>query len=102
MQSNLADPITPLLATGALASAPPGAPRGPPPVRRVRRVRGLGVAGDVRAGDLVAAGREAGGSDLRSVRVFDVYRGEQLGAGRKSVGLAVAFQSMCRYGSPGT
>jgi phenylalanyl-tRNA synthetase beta chain len=47
----------------------------------------------VRAGDLVAAAREAAGPDLREVRVFDVYRGEQVGPGRKSVALAVAFQS---------
>ena len=27
------------------------------------------------------------------MRVFDVYRGEQVGAGRKSIAFAVAFQS---------
>ena len=51
------------------------------------------VAEDVAAGDLVAAAREAAGPELRDVRVFDVYRGEQIGPGRKSIALAVAFQS---------
>ena len=33
------------------------------------------------------AAREAAGPELREARVFDVYRGEQVGAGRKSVAL---------------
>jgi phenylalanyl-tRNA synthetase beta chain len=51
------------------------------------------VAEEVPAGDLVQATREAGGAELRDVRVFDVYRGEQLAAGEKSVALALTFQS---------
>jgi phenylalanyl-tRNA synthetase beta chain len=51
------------------------------------------VPEDVEAGALVAAVREAGSPELRDVRVFDVYRGEQLGAERKSVALRLAFQS---------
>jgi phenylalanyl-tRNA synthetase beta subunit len=47
----------------------------------------------VAAGELVAAVREAGGEELRDVSVFDVYRGEQVGDGRKSVALRLAFQS---------
>jgi phenylalanyl-tRNA synthetase beta chain len=47
----------------------------------------------VPAGDLVDAVREAGGPDLGEVRVFDVYRGDQVGAGRKSVALRLAFRS---------
>jgi len=47
----------------------------------------------VAAGDLIAAAREAAGPELRELRVFDVYRGEQVGEGKKSVALAVAFQS---------
>jgi phenylalanyl-tRNA synthetase beta chain len=47
----------------------------------------------VEAGDLVAAAHEAAGPELRELRVFDVYRGEQVGEGRKSVALAAAFQS---------
>ena len=51
------------------------------------------VAEEVPAGDLVQATRDAGGAELRDVRVFDVYRGEQLAAGEKSVALALTFQS---------
>ena len=47
----------------------------------------------VAAGDLVAAAREAAGSELHDLRVFDVYRGEQVGEGKKSVALAAVFQS---------
>jgi phenylalanyl-tRNA synthetase beta chain len=53
----------------------------------------VAVAEDVEAGALVAAAREAGGPLLREARVFDVYRGEQVGEGRKSVALHLAFQS---------
>ncbi len=48
---------------------------------------------DVPAGDLVAAAREAAGPELREMRVFDVYRGEQVGPGRKSIAFRVEFQS---------
>jgi phenylalanyl-tRNA synthetase beta chain len=48
---------------------------------------------DVEAGSLVQVAREAAGSMLRDARVFDVYRGEQVGAGRKSVAIHLAFQS---------
>jgi phenylalanyl-tRNA synthetase beta chain len=47
----------------------------------------------VAAGDLIAAALEAAGPDLRDLRVFDIYRGEQVGEGKKSVALAAAFQS---------
>ncbi len=51
------------------------------------------VGEDVEVGALVAAAREAAGPELREVRPFDVYRGEQVGDGRKSVALHLAFQS---------
>jgi phenylalanyl-tRNA synthetase beta chain len=47
----------------------------------------------VTAGELITAAREAAGAELRELRVFDVYRGEQTGEGKKSVALAAAFQS---------
>jgi phenylalanyl-tRNA synthetase beta chain len=47
----------------------------------------------VAAGDLVAAAREAAGPELHELRVFDVYRGDQVGPGRKSIALAAAFRS---------
>jgi phenylalanyl-tRNA synthetase beta chain len=47
----------------------------------------------VEAGAVIAAAREAAGPELRELRVFDVYRGEQVGPGRKSIALAAGFQS---------
>jgi phenylalanyl-tRNA synthetase beta chain len=61
-----------------------------PPVRQDIAVA---VAEEVPVGDLVAAARAAAGPELREIHVFDVYRGEQVGAGRKSVAFAVAYQS---------
>jgi len=50
------------------------------------------VADDVPAGELVAAARAAA-PELREMRVFDVYHGEQVGVGKKSIAFRVAFQS---------
>jgi phenylalanyl-tRNA synthetase beta chain len=51
------------------------------------------VAEEVAANALVAAAREAAGPELRTIVPFDVYRGEQVGAGRKSIAFRVEFQS---------
>jgi phenylalanyl-tRNA synthetase beta chain len=59
----------------------------------VRQDIAVAVGEDVEAGLLIAAVREAGGPELREARVFDVYRGEQVGEGRKSVALHLAFQA---------
>ena len=59
----------------------------------VRQDIAVAVPEDVPAGDLVAASRAAAGPELREIRVFDVYRGEQVGEGRKSVAFSVAYQS---------
>jgi phenylalanyl-tRNA synthetase beta chain len=59
----------------------------------VRQDIAVAVAEDIEAGALVAAVREAGGQELREARVFDVYRGAQIGDGRKSVALHLAFQA---------
>ena len=53
----------------------------------------VAVDEDVEVGALVDAAREAAGELLREARVFDVYRGDQVGAGRKSVAIHLAFQS---------
>ncbi|MGH3135008.1 MAG: phenylalanine--tRNA ligase subunit beta [Gaiellaceae bacterium] len=53
----------------------------------------VAVDEEVEVGALVDAAREAAGPLLREARVFDVYRGEQVGAGHKSVALHLAFQS---------
>ena len=51
------------------------------------------VSEEVSAGELVAAAHEAAGEELREMRAFDVYRGDQVGPGRKSIAFSVAFQS---------
>jgi phenylalanyl-tRNA synthetase beta chain len=61
-----------------------------PPVREDIAVV---VAEDVPAAALVDAAREAAGEELRDARVFDVYRGGQVGEGKKSVAIALVFQS---------
>jgi phenylalanyl-tRNA synthetase beta chain len=53
----------------------------------------VAVDEDVEVGALVDAAHEAGGDLLREARVFDVYRGDQVGPGRKSVAIHLAFQS---------
>ncbi|MGH3109804.1 MAG: hypothetical protein ACRDQT_02655, partial [Gaiellaceae bacterium] len=53
----------------------------------------VAVDEDVEVGALVDVAREAAGALLREARVFDVYRGEQLGEGRKSVAIHLLFQS---------
>ena len=59
----------------------------------VRQDLAFAVADDVPAGELVAAAREAAGPELREMRAFDVYHGDQVGEGRKSIAFAVVFQS---------
>jgi phenylalanyl-tRNA synthetase beta chain len=59
----------------------------------VRQDLAFVVADDVPAAALAAAMREAGGPELRDVAVFDEYRGEQIGAGKRSLAFRVAFGS---------
>jgi phenylalanyl-tRNA synthetase beta chain len=47
----------------------------------------------VSAGALIEAAKEAAGDELRELRPFDVYRGDQVGTGKKSIAFAVTFQS---------
>ncbi len=47
----------------------------------------------VTAGELVATVREAAGDLLEEARVFDVYVGEQVGAGKKSIALTVTLRA---------
>jgi phenylalanyl-tRNA synthetase beta chain len=53
----------------------------------------VAVEDGVEAGALVAAALEAAAPELREARVFDVYRGAQVGEGRKSVAMRLSFQS---------
>jgi phenylalanyl-tRNA synthetase beta chain len=59
----------------------------------VRQDIAVSVPEEMPVGELVAAAREAAGEELREIRVFDVYRGDQVGPGRKSVAFSVAYQS---------
>jgi phenylalanyl-tRNA synthetase beta chain len=51
---------------------------------------------EVPAADVRAAVLEGGGDLLRSAEVFDLYRGEQLGAGHKSLALRLSFRAADR------
>jgi len=59
----------------------------------VREDLALVVAEEVPAAAVVAAVREAGAPTLGAVRVFDVYRGPQVGEGRKSLAVALEFRA---------
>ena len=48
----------------------------------------------VAAADVLAAVREAGGETLERAEIFDVYTGEQVGEGRRSLALALTFRSL--------
>ncbi len=51
------------------------------------------VPEEVEAARVAAAVRDGGGALLRSARIFDVYRGEQVGEGRKSLALRLEFRA---------
>jgi phenylalanyl-tRNA synthetase beta chain len=51
---------------------------------------------DVPAAEVRAAVLEGGGELLRTAEVFDLYRGEQLGEGRKSLALRLSFRAADR------
>ncbi len=53
----------------------------------------LVVDAAVRAADLEAALREGAGDLLESIRLFDVYTGEQVEAGKKSLAFALRFRA---------
>ena len=59
----------------------------------VRQDLAVVVADDVPAAEVVATVQRAGGSLLKHVEVFDVYRGEQVGAGRASLALRLEFRA---------
>jgi len=59
----------------------------------VRQDLAFTVPDEVTAGELVGAARKAAGPELKEMRAFDVYRGEQVGPGKKSIAFSVTFQS---------
>jgi phenylalanyl-tRNA synthetase beta chain len=56
----------------------------------------LVVADDVTAAAVEAALREGAGEHLESIRLFDVYTGDQVGAGHKSLAFALRFRAADR------
>jgi phenylalanyl-tRNA synthetase beta chain len=62
----------------------------------VRRDLAVLVPVAVTAAELVAAVRGAAGAALQDVRVFDVYAGSQVEAGRKSIALGLILQESSR------
>ena len=62
----------------------------------IRQDIAVAVPEEVPVGELVAAAREAAGEELREIHVFDVYRGDQVGPGKKSVAFSVAYQASDR------
>jgi phenylalanyl-tRNA synthetase beta chain len=75
---------------------------GPPPTERYRDVTSLPavlqdiavvVAEDVSAAAVVDAVRTGGGELLAGVSIFDLYRGEQVREGRKSLALRLEFRA---------
>jgi phenylalanyl-tRNA synthetase beta chain len=53
----------------------------------------LVVDASVPAGDVEAALREGAGELLESIRLFDVYTGDQVGEGKKSLAYALRFRA---------
>ncbi len=59
----------------------------------VRQDIAIVVDEDVEAAALVVAAEEAGSPELAEARVFDVYRGDQVGGGRKSVAMHLVMRA---------
>ena len=79
-----------------LAAASPARGRLPAASRRSRRCAGISRSRCPRRSrwpQALDAVREAAGEVLEDVSVFDVYTGEQVGEGRRSLALALSFRS---------
>ena len=63
---------------------------------RVQRDLAFVVDADVPAGDMVAAAHQACDDRLRQVHIFDLYQGDNIEAGRKSLALTLTFQDPSR------
>jgi phenylalanyl-tRNA synthetase beta chain len=62
----------------------------------VRRDLAILVARDTPVARLIAAARDAAGAVLREVVVFDIFAGEHIDAGQKSVALGLILQETSR------
>jgi phenylalanyl-tRNA synthetase beta chain len=63
------------------------------PYTEVRQDLAFVVDDGVPAAEILSALREAAGPQLRTAAIFDEYRGEQTGAGKRSLAFRVAFGS---------
>ncbi|MFA9271836.1 MAG: phenylalanine--tRNA ligase subunit beta, partial [Baekduiaceae bacterium] len=59
----------------------------------VRQDLAVVIASAVPAADVVAAARKAGGALLADAGVFDIYEGEQVGEGKRSLALHLEFRA---------
>jgi phenylalanyl-tRNA synthetase beta chain len=62
-------------------------------VPALRQDLAVALPGSVPAAEALAAVRSAGGEMLEHVGVFDVYTGEQVAAGRRSLALSLSFRA---------
>jgi phenylalanyl-tRNA synthetase beta chain len=67
-----------------------------PAVPPLRQDIAVALPDDVPAEQALASVRAAAGETLDDVSVFDVYTGEQVGAGRRSLALALSFRALDR------
>ena len=83
---------------GKLAAAAPEAIafRGFASVPSLRQDLAVVLPDDVPAAKALSVVREAAGETLQDASVFDVYSGEQVGAGRRSLALALSFRALDR------
>jgi phenylalanyl-tRNA synthetase beta chain len=51
---------------------------------------------EITADQVLQVIQRAGGNLLRNARLFDIYRGEQIGAGKKSMAYALTYQAVDR------
>jgi phenylalanyl-tRNA synthetase beta chain len=65
----------------------------PPSYPSIRRDAALIVAADVRHERVVAVARAAAPAELERIELFDIYAGQNLGAGRKSLAYAFTYRS---------
>ena len=75
------------------AAVPMGPLKALPRYPGVTRDLALVMEESVAVGPLMASIRRAGGALLETVEMFDVYRSEQLGKGRKSVAFSLLFRA---------
>ena len=79
--------FTPLLAAARILFDVEAVPTFPPVLEDLAVV----VDEDVTAADVEAVIRKGGENDLRKVQLFDIYRGKQVGAGKKSLAFNLTY-----------